>query len=247
MDASGGTGTLNPPSDGDDIAKVTPLRRGNPHLAAVPRVRDPLPAETSVWDTDEPGDPPLRRSRRQRVRGALTIGWTSVRSQLTIRPLSAAPPAVLLACIAAVTAVALGTGSGRVTKAHRTVASSPVPHGSSSAKVPAPAAHPAHRPTRKETRHRAQPAIRHRAQPAIRRQRTRADARRATTGQGSARTSNATPPAASTPTTTVARPPSTPISVSDGASSTTVSSDNTSKPSRPAGPTGSGAAFGPGY
>lgn len=240
-------GTLNPPSDGDDIAKVTPLRRGNPHLAAVPTVRGPLPAETSVWDTDEPGDPPLRRSRRQRVRGALTFGWTSIRSQLKIRPLSAAGAAVLIVCIAAVTAVVLGTGSGPVTKAHRTVASSLVPHGSSTAKMSAPPVHPAHRPTRQETRHRAQPAIRHRARRAIRRQRTRVDARRPTTGQGSARTSNATPPAASTPTTTVAAPPSTPISVSDGASSTAVSSDNASKSSRPAGPTGSGAAFGPGY
>jgi hypothetical protein len=60
MSASGGMGTLNPPSDNDDVAKVTPLRRRDAHLFAVPTVRDPLPAETSVWDTDEPGEPRLR-------------------------------------------------------------------------------------------------------------------------------------------------------------------------------------------
>jgi hypothetical protein len=61
-------GTLNPPSDGDDVAKVTPLRRREPRLVAVPPVRDPLPAESSVWDTGDPGEPPLRRSRRRQLR-----------------------------------------------------------------------------------------------------------------------------------------------------------------------------------
>lgn len=37
---------MNPPSDGDDIAAVTPLRRREARLVAVPTVRDPLPAET---------------------------------------------------------------------------------------------------------------------------------------------------------------------------------------------------------
>jgi hypothetical protein len=36
---------MNPPSDGDDVAKVTPLRRREPHLVGLPKLRDPLPAD----------------------------------------------------------------------------------------------------------------------------------------------------------------------------------------------------------
>ena len=227
---------MNPPSDGDDVAKVTPLRRRDPRLVAVPPVRDPLPAESSVWDTGDPGEPPLRRSRRRQLSGVLTIGWGSVRSLLTIRRLSLVSAGLVLGCVA-VTAIALSTGSGPVTRPHRTGASSLEPHGSLSAKVSIQAAHPAQHPARHQARHRVRHVIR----------RTSVDAPRATPRRSSAHTSNATQAAPPTPTTTAPAVPSTPVSPSAGAPSTVVSSSNTSQSSRATGPTGSGAAFGPGY
>jgi len=105
---------MNPPSDGDDIAAVTPLRRREAHLVAVPTVRDPLPAEPSVWDTGEPGEPPLRRSRQRRIRGALTIGWRIFCSRLAMpRSRPAAIATIVLACATAATAVVVNSGSRR--------------------------------------------------------------------------------------------------------------------------------------
>lgn len=230
---------MNPPSDGDDIAAVTPLRRREARLVAVPTVRDPLPAETSVWDTGEPGEPPLRRSRHRRVQGALTIGWRIFRSRLAMpRSRPAAITTIVLACAAAATAVALNAGSRAVTAPRRSTLSSLVPRTSSNAKLSPQAAHPASR----QARH----AARHRVQHTVPRRRTSFDGLRSARERSSAHTSTTTHAAAATPTTTATPAPSTPVSNS-GASSTVAPSGGTSGPSRPAGPTGSGAAFGPGY
>lgn len=237
MDTSGGMGTLNPPSDGDDIAEVTPLRRREAHLIAVPTVRDPLPAESSVWDTGEPGEPPLRRSRLRRIRGALTIGWRIFRSRLAMpRSRPAAITTIVLACAAAATAVALNAGSRAVTAPRRSTLSSLAPRTSSNAKLSPRAAHPASRPTRH--------AARHRVQHTVPRRRTSFDRLRNAGERGSAHTLTTTH--AAPPITTATPAPSTPVSNS-GTSSTVAPSSSTSGSSRPAGPSGSGAAFGPGY
>jgi hypothetical protein len=240
MAASGGMGTLNPPSDSDDIAKVTPLRRRDPHLAVVPPVRDALPAESSVWDTGELGEPRLRRSRLRQIRSALTIGWSTFRSKLaTPRPRPAASGGIVLACVAAVTAVALVSGSGPVTRPHRTMASSLARHASSSVTVSRPAAHPVLRPTRHQAQHR----VGHAAPP----RRTRDDTRRGAGKYRSANTSGQAQAVPIAPTTTTETPPSsTSASTSSGPASTAGASSDTTQSGRP-GPTGSGAAFGPGY
>lgn len=237
MDASGGMGTLNPPSDGDDVAEVTPLRRREPQLVAVPRVRDPLPAENSVWDTDDHGAQSLRRSRIREILGALVVGWGFVRSRLTIRPRAVAGAGAGLACVAAVTAIGLGAVSGPAERPHRTVAS-PSTHPlqeASAAKFSAPAVNPRHH----STRHRARQPVRH-----IKRSgRTRAGDRRAVVTRR-----NSTSPASSVPSTIATQTPPAPASTSSTAASATVApSASTSQPIRPAGPSGSGAAFGPGY
>lgn len=241
MDASGGMGTLNPPSDGDDFAEVTPLRRRDPHLAALPTVRDPLPAEASVWETDLPDDPPLRRSRTRQMRGALAIGWRAFRSRLPMpRTRPVAISTVLLACVAAAAAAALTAGSGAVTGRHRTALSSLAPRASSTAKVSAPAAHSARRPIRHKARHQDQHAIRRRRPSLqVRARRGRSFAH----GSSVAQAAPWTPTTTATATTTPA--PSTPV-VNSGGAASPARAASTSQSSRP-GPTGSGAAFGPGY
>ncbi|MHB8695204.1 MAG: hypothetical protein ACYDHH_28570 [Solirubrobacteraceae bacterium] len=237
MDASGGMGTLNPPSDGDNFAEVTPLRRREPQLVAVPTVRDPLPAENSVWDTDDHGAPSLRRSRTREILGALAVVWGFLRSPLTIRPRAMAGAGAGLACIAVVTAIALGAVSGPAERPHRTLASSSTPllHRASTIKVFAPAVQPAHR----LTRHRARQPARHTNRP----RRTHASARRAVVTRR-----HTTTPAASAPSRTATQTPPAPASTSSAAASSTVApTAGTSQATRPAGPSGSGAAFGPGY
>lgn len=245
---------MNPPSDGDDVAAVTPLRRREAHLVAVPTVRDPLPAETSVWDTGEPGEPPLRRSRQRRIRGALTIGWRIFRSRPAMaRSRPAAIATIMLACAAAATAVALNAGSRAVTGPRRPALSSLVPGTSSSAKLSARAAHPASRQTRHIAHHRVQHTIQRRRTSVtrLRAPREHSSSHPSSTAQTAPPTPTTTAtPAPSTPssaTTTATPAPSTPVSNSGGASSTVAPSGSTSGSSRPAGPSGSGAAFGPGY
>lgn len=247
-------GTLNPPSDGDDIATVTPLRRREPQLIAVPTVRDPLPAENSVWDTDELGTPTLRRSRKREIRGALAIGlgWVPgilaiglgwARGLLGIRPRSLVGAGVGLACVAALTIVAVGTSSGPVKRPVRTLASSGPPHTSSTAQRSA-AAHSTRRLNQHPARHsvrRANRPVRSRAARILTDARRAAPTRRPTTTSVSSATQ-------SVPSTTATQAPPTPASTSTaGASSTAAPRASTSAVSRPTGPTGSGAAFGPGY
>jgi len=263
MSASGEMGTLNPPSDKDDVAKVTPLRRRDAHLVAVPTVRDPLPAETSVWDTDEPGEPRLRRTNRRRVRSALTIGWRAVRARVRVPPRVVLGAGVALACLAAVAVFALGFASKSVTRTHRTVASSLVTDSSSSGNLPTPAASSAHRApqsTHRPTGHRTSgraatiqhrltrvasrrvvgnKTTAHRPTHAVRKKSTVHHPNTAKSVQSTAMTS---PPAPSTPVTTPTSSPSTSTTAAatSGPSNATVASP-------PTGPSGAGAAFGPGY
>ncbi len=237
MDVSGGMGTLNPPSDGDDVAEVTPLRRREPQLVAVPTVRDPLPAENSVWDTDELGEPQLRRSRRREISGALAVGLGFVRSLLTIRPRAMAGAGAGLACVAAVTAIALGAVSGSAGRPHRTLASSSTAllHKASTAKISVPAAVSAPRLTRHRARQRIRRSNRH--------GRIRATARRPAVTRR-----HTTTPAPSAPSATATQAPPAPASTSTGAASSTAApTSSTSQATHPAGPSGSAAAFGPGY
>jgi len=235
---------MNPPSDGDDIAAVTPLRRREAHLVAVPTVRDPLPAETSVWDTGEPGEPPLRRSRQRRIRGALTIGWRIFRSRLAMpRSRPAAITTIVLACATAATAVVVNSGSRAVTTPRRSALSSLAPRTSSNAKLSPRAAHPASRQTRHIARHRVQHTVPRRRTSVARLRSAREHSSAHTSSEYTSTTTHAAP---ATSTTTATPAPSTPVSNS-GASSTVAPSGGTSGSSRPAGPTGSGAAFGPGY
>src|SRR5450755_1580760 len=241
MSSSGGMGTLNPPNDNDDVAKVTPLRRRDAHLFAVPTVRDPLPAETSVWDTDEPGEPRLRRTNRRRVRSALTIGWRAVRERVRVPPRVALGAGVALACLAAVTAFALGFASKPVTRPHRTVASSLVPDASSSGNLSSAAASSVHRlapSTRRASVHRAS----HRTGGTIPHRQTRVGSRGAARKKSAAHRPNAAQIDQSTaPTVTPA--PSTPVSTPTSSTSTvnpTSNASNASDASRAAGPTGTG-------
>lgn len=228
---------MNPPSDGDDIARVTPLRRRDPHLVAVPVVRDPLPAETSVWDTGELGDAELRRSRRRQIRAALTSGSEALRSRTAIvRVRLALGVGGVLACVGAVTAFAVSHGSTPRSRPHRSVAAASVAHAPSIATVlRVPAEHP--------DRHH----VRHRGRAAGRPRRAIADAHRAAPRRWTGHSASAakTAPAAITTTTSPAlSPPVTPVVAASPQASE--ASSNTREQTR-SGPTGSGAAFGPGY
>src|SRR5438105_3269745 len=73
MAASGGRGTMDPPTDGEDVARVIPLRRRDRDLNAAPPVREPLPRERAAFDPElEPGDVILKRRPRRRLMARLT-------------------------------------------------------------------------------------------------------------------------------------------------------------------------------
>jgi hypothetical protein len=237
---------LNPPSDNDDVAKVTPLRRRDGQLVAVRTVRDPLPAETSVWDTDEPGEPRLRPTSRRRVRSALAIGWTAVRDRVRVPPRFALGGGVALACLAALVAFALGLAGKPVTRPHHTVASTLVSDPSSSANLSSAVAPSAHRLARSAHRATGYRAI-HRAGGTIPHRLTRVGARAAVRKKGAAHRPDSGQSAQST-AARLTPPSSTPASTPT--SSTVTPTNNTSSASdasRSAGPSGTGAAFGPGY
>ena len=249
MSASGEMGTLNPPSDNDDVAEVTPLRRRDARLVAVPTVRDPLPAENSVWDTDEPGEPRLRRTNRRRVRSALTLGWRAVRDRVRVPPRVGLGAGIGLACFAAVIAFTQGFTSQPISRPHPTVASSLVPDSSSSGKLSTAAASSTHRvagsPLR-ATGHRAS----HRSGRIILHRRTRVAPREAARKKSGAQR----PIAAQSTRSTAAKlttAPSTPVTSPTYSTTTTAAAtsatSNATSASRPKGPTGTGAAFGPGY
>ncbi len=109
---------MNPPSDEDDVAKVTPLRRREPHLVGLPRIRDPLPAESAPFDPElEPSDVQLRRSRKRRTGAALASAARRLRAQITmprVRSVFALATAIgCAAAVAVVTAVLTLGGRGR--------------------------------------------------------------------------------------------------------------------------------------
>jgi hypothetical protein len=105
MGAKGGTGILNPPSDGDDIAPVIPLRQrqGQGPQTAPPAARQSLPRERSAFDPEiEPLDVPLRRRRRwpamahQSTRGLPHRPAIDIRRRAVVRAAVATGAAVLL-------------------------------------------------------------------------------------------------------------------------------------------------------
>src|SRR5438132_1189719 len=85
MAATGGSGTLNPPADGDDIAPVIPLRQRQGAINAPPPKREPLPRERAAFDPEiESGEVALRRPLRRRVlirlssaRAGVRVAWRS--------------------------------------------------------------------------------------------------------------------------------------------------------------------------
>jgi len=240
---------LNPPSDNDDVAKVTPLRRRDARLVAVPTVRDPLPAENSVWDTDEPGEPRLRRTNRRRVRSALTLGWRAVRDRVRVPPRVGLGAVMALACFAAAIAFAPGFTSQPITRPHPTVASSLVPDSSSSGDLSTAAVSSTHRvagSTLRATGHRTS----HRSGRTILHRLTRVASRGAMRKKGAAHRPIAARSIQST-AATLTTAPSTPVTTPTHSTSTTAAATsgttNATSASRPKGPTGTGAAFGPGY
>ena len=238
MDTTGGMGTLNPPGDGDDIAEVVPLRRRDGHLVAVPVVRDPLPAENSVWDTDDQDGPMLRRSWRRRFAGPIGRASRWAVGELARRPRAALSSLVVLLCLAGTTVAVLGGSHARALRPRTAKPTTLVASGSK--------ATPAHRTP-------ARPATVSTKPKHARRVRRARQGHRHAGAQRSSRRARS-----EVHTSTPAAPVSTVRSVilSTTARSTPIPAPTVSparaaseirKPSRSPGPTGSGAAFGPGY
>jgi hypothetical protein len=237
MAGKGGHGTLNPPTDGDDVARVIPLRRRNgagPEHTAEPKrptSRGPLPRESAPFDPEiEPDTVLLRRRVHRRVRARLT----GLRFPIPHRP--ASRRATLVACsLLGISAIALGAiAAASLTSHHRrieakqdltsTTSATDTPRGLSALVVDTPA------------RRRAPP---HRAKhPA---------AHRRTHHRASKRVVRHTPPTPMTPT------PTTPTSTAQRASTQTVSqpqagapaqSTATPRSTKPTGPASAGHASG---
>jgi hypothetical protein len=233
---------MNPPRDGDDVAKVTPLRRREPHLVGLPKLRDPLPAERAAFDPElEPADVQLRRTRRRQARNRLGLAARRLRPRLSVhRRRPGLVIALAIGCAATAGAAALIDGAGSVTHPQRTTASSTLKARKPSASKVSVAEAPArrvHQPGRRAVHQ----VVHHQAAQSSTRHKPRF--------HPSARAS--TSAAATEPTETTATPaaaPPTPV-VNSGASTQSAeasqSSSSSTKP--PAGPTGSGAAFRPGY
>ena len=52
---------MDPPADGDELARVVPLRRRDRELTAAPGARGSLPRERAPFDPEiEPGDIPSK-------------------------------------------------------------------------------------------------------------------------------------------------------------------------------------------
>lgn len=79
MSAIGGRGTLDPPSDGDHVAPVVPLRRRQPPLAVIRGVRRALPRERAPFDPEIiPDDGLLEAERSGRLAGSVVALRASV-------------------------------------------------------------------------------------------------------------------------------------------------------------------------
>ena len=70
---------MDSPTDGDELARVVPLRRRDRELTATPAARGSLPRERAPFDPEiEPGDTPTRRILARRTSPHLTrpaIRW----------------------------------------------------------------------------------------------------------------------------------------------------------------------------
>src|SRR5690349_7121966 len=73
MATSGGRGTMGPPTDGEDVARVIPLRRRASDGRPVASVRESLPREHAPFDPEiELGEIVLKRRRRRRLMARLS-------------------------------------------------------------------------------------------------------------------------------------------------------------------------------
>ena len=62
---------MDSPTDGDELARVVPLRRRDRELTATPAARGSLPRERAPFDPEiEPGDTPTTRILRPKDRAA---------------------------------------------------------------------------------------------------------------------------------------------------------------------------------
>jgi hypothetical protein len=232
---------MNPPRDGDDVAKVTPLRRREPHLVGLPKLRDPLPAERAAFDPElEPADVQLRRTRRRQARNGLELAARRLRPRLAahrIRP--ALVIAVVVGCAVTAAAAALIDGAGSGTRPHRTTASSAL-----KASKPAPKVSLAETPRR-----RAHQPVRHAVRHVVHHPTAQQSKRDKARLHPSAHASSSAAPTEPTETTsTPSAAPPTPVLNSSASTQSAEASQSSSPSSKsPAGPTGSGAAFGPGY
>src|ERR1700757_4971295 len=118
MAATGGSGTLNPPRDGDDIAPVIPLRQRQGAAPVPPPKREPLPRERAAFDPEiESGEVALRRPWRRRV----LIRFSSARPDLHVAwgpratMVATAVPVALLVVLTMVVLPSFGSGPAHTT------------------------------------------------------------------------------------------------------------------------------------
>src|ERR1700757_4047603 len=112
MAATGGSGTLNPPRDGDNIAPVIPLRQRQGAVPAPPPEGGPLPRERAAFDPEiESGEVALRRPLRRRMllrfssaRPDLHVAW---RPRVTVA--ATAVPIALLVVLSLVVLPSFGS------------------------------------------------------------------------------------------------------------------------------------------
>jgi hypothetical protein len=240
-DASGGSGTLKPPGD-DDFARVVPRRRRESHLTALPTIRDPLPSENAAFDPElESAAVALIQSRRRRL---MTL-FKRVAVRATARPL----PAAVITGMVAVTALgaliayaSLNSGHVKHPSAATLSAATPKtgPGAQRSADRPIPGHHATHRRQSAKARH----AITRRSA-----RRHRVPHHRARAVHHSLVSTQATqPPVSTTPAPSYSAPSESPVTPAVTPVTTSSSSNSSSSSSSSsAGPTGAGAAFGPGY
>jgi hypothetical protein len=227
---------VRPPQDDQEVAEVTPLRRREgPPLVALPPVRDPLPPE-EIWDTSpQVGRVALHHTRGRRAgkRLKVMVAGIRARSASVIRPvplLIATGACVLMVAVAIITA-----GTGPSTSPQRLTASA------------LGANHPEHGRTTRPTAASGK-AGPHRSQAKTGRRRAAAARKNAVTHSGhkSTRTgSSSAPTKSATVLTTESETPAASAYTSASATATSPGSATTSETK--SGPTGSGAAFGPGY
>ena len=236
---------MDPPTDGEDVARVIPLRRRDRDLNAAPPVREPLPRERAAFDPElEPGDVILKRRSRRRLMARLsevarrrtTLGLPRARI-LATGPGVAVLAASLAVAAAAAVAVIESPGAKNPNPRAQSIGTSHRPTQVGKVPTDTVAKHAAS--IRSSPREHPRAAVHHRA-------RTRASVHHARnrsssdSGSGPAHPTTSIPvsnpaPAQSTPTyTTSASPPHYTSSSSSGSGSGSSSGSSSSTPSKAA-------------